>query len=259
MGKFRLFMETEWGTNNVGGEHWIEDGGHVIDAEYGDYNHEGYAQEQAAGEIASLLDVDDIIDEGVPNIEEVQTAAVQHWIEDKSDEEIAQLKQQFGLSEEDDLADEENELFPMIAKEGGVNDDLYAMAWGVTDARIYAMKHWGWKRQAGNNIETWTLNPSDIEMIASGISEIAYNLSDEAEISIYVYSTEQSHEVMWGDLKEGRLQPQPSTRTSQITPAQTRQATSAAMRNIDVEKLHPYYKQHGSRAESFPLGDWTLP
>ena len=110
------------------------------------------------------------------------------------------------------------------------------MAEGYGDAREYAMKHWGWKRVVDNNVETWTLTPQDMQMIASGYGDIDDELEDNTEIYIYVYSTGQHHEATLGALEQGRLMNAPVPQM-QITPAQMQQATIQSVKNAEIEKL----------------------
>lgn len=254
MGRFRTFFEN----TEIGGEYWITDGYTQEAGGDGDYNHEAYAHEQVIRQVANSLDVDHhITDAEFIDWDEVQKNAVERYLESLDEQQQMQLRQQLGMSPEEDLNDESEKIFGILAQQAGVDDETLAMANGFGDAREYAIKHWGWKRVAGNHVETWQLTPEDMKDIASGIGDIDDQLLDETPIYIYVYSTGQHHESTLGDLEQGRLEYTPVPQMA-ITPVQMQQATNQSVKNAEIEKLHPYYKDVSPRSQSFPFGDWCI-
>lgn len=85
----------------------------------------------------------------------------------------------FSLSEEE------------IADLGITPEEAQVLAGG--DAREYAMKHLGWKRLAGNSVETWTLTSHDLEDIAAGIWDAYDEQAENEEFTIYVFSNQQTY------------------------------------------------------------------
>jgi len=78
-------------------------------------------------------------------------------------------------------------------REKGISDEDYSIAEGFGDAREYAMKKWGWKRVEGNNIETWTLTPEDLQIISSGLWDAYDEEAETSTFNIYVYGTKKSY------------------------------------------------------------------
>jgi hypothetical protein len=53
------------------------------------------------------------------------------------------------------------------------------------DGRTFAMKNWAWKRVQGNNIESWTLTPKDLDIISNGLGDIGGDFDEEDETKEY--------------------------------------------------------------------------
>ena len=70
------------------------------------------------------------------------------------------------------------DLYLKKLKEMGMTNEEYLIAEGGGDPRQYGMEYLGWKRVAGNNIQTQTLTHDDLKSIANGLAD-AYQ--DEVE------------------------------------------------------------------------------
>lgn len=76
------------------------------------------------------------------------------------------------------LQDGSKDIYEALRKKGLKNDEI-AILNGKGDPNLYAMKNWGWKRIAGNSIETWKLTPNDLSAILHGLNnEIAFEDED---------------------------------------------------------------------------------
>lgn len=78
-----------------------------------------------------------------------------------------------------------------ISELGITPEEAQVLAGG--DAREYAMKHLGWKRMAGNSVETWTLTSNDLRSIADGIWDAYGEQAEGEEFTIYVYSNQKTY------------------------------------------------------------------
>jgi len=138
--------------------------------------------------------------------------------------------------------DEDYEPFlDEVFKELGVTEEELALAEGNGDAREYAMEHWGWKRVAGHQIETWTLTPNDIDAIVSGIGEILGESEEgddeKLELYIYVYSNGKSYDFTLAQL-EAMIRPkQPQV------PQHPFQAPTSPQQPIQPPSLDPLQQQ----------------
>jgi len=254
MGRFRTFIEN----TDISGEFWITEDGLQEAGGDGDYNHEAYALQHIQYQVANSLDVDQsLLDNEYIDWDAIQISVVENYIDSLDEQQQLQLRQQLGIPQDEDLMDQRENIFDIAAHEAGIDDETLSMASGYGDARKYAIKHWGWKRVVDNNVETWQLTPNDMRIIANGIAEIDESLTDDTPVYIYVYSTGQSHDAMLGDLEQGRLQHAPVPQI-QASPTQLAKASTQSVRNAEIEKLHPYYKDISPRSQSFPFGDWRI-
>ena len=108
----------------------------------------------------------------------------------------ANLLQKYGVYDKDGLIEQvpyNSDIFDNIAIENGIDKELLDIADGTMDSRLYGMKEWGWKRVAGDNVQTWTLTPSDLGDIGSGIYEIMGELPEEDDptVNIEVLATKK--------------------------------------------------------------------
>ena len=146
-------------------------------------------------------------------------------------------------------------------------EERFSIANGRGDAREYAIEKWGWKRVAGNNIESRSLTSKDMQAIARGIGEIDEMMADDAVFSISIYGN-QHYDVTLAELEAGRLNSQDSEveqnyvqQTTQGLEQKRRQqqkwldvqrdAASKQVRDVDIKNMHPYYQNK-------PLGDCNL-
>jgi hypothetical protein len=70
--------------------------------------------------------------------------------------------------------------------ERGMNKEEIEAVVGTTDAREYAVKHWGWKRVLGNNVETLTLTNADLNTIANGLYDCYGDIVEQSVFNIEV-------------------------------------------------------------------------
>ncbi len=252
------------------GEYWIEEGGEVMgDMENGDYNHEGYAMNRVQGEIMDEFGVyadSDFIDWDGESKQQI----LQEILDDENEQTRAKFQQMIEDGEEDEVI-----LMKMRESDPEGADEKMAMANGFGDARMYAIMKWGWKRIAGNDIESASLTPHDMQVIARGIYDIENNVADDAEFYISVYGG-KSYEVTLAELEAGKLNteesperpdivstgvPQPNAsqgweqrrRQREKQYDTLRSAASKQVRDMELKNLHPYYQKR-----TFPFGDWTI-
>jgi len=198
----------------VRGEFWIDDSGNVMEASGdGDFNHAGYVLDYAQHALAEY-------DEDYELWKRSKTLEI---IEEKKAE-LEEQKYEIEVAEQDttaiDAAIEENweqsrdpdyYTYDLLFENLSQNEkELLNVAEGITDAREFAMKKWGWKRLEGKHVETWTLTPRDLEVIASGLYE-AYGAYDEDALEsetfhIYVFSTKAWYQdVSWQDISKKNI------------------------------------------------------
>ena len=132
---------------------------------------------------------------------------------------------------------------------------MLRFAGGHGDAREFVIKHYNWKRVAGNNIESNKLLPEDFKIIYHGLNEIIEqegyseyddNLIEQMEFNISTY-TGQRYTMTLAEIGLGgkKLPPKP---TAYDSGAATRVAANN-IKKIELDKMHPSYKQ---------LGDWAI-
>ena len=167
----------------VRGEFWLQESGGALyaDGDTGDYNHEGYVIEYVRNQMM----------EGDEDWEEWKDRTAKEKFAEKMDEAGGIPEQQHSLQIQFDDNPEEF-LFEEL-REKGISDEDYSIAEGFGDAREYAMKKWGWKRVEGNNIETWTLTPEDLQIISSGLWDAYDEEAETSTFNIYVYGTKKSY------------------------------------------------------------------
>jgi len=245
---FKLWLETDG--MYLRGEYWIQEGGHAVYAD-GDLTHEGIAVQAVIHEIMGMFDVYN--DDEYVDWDEVSQDILKAIKDDFDDEEREKYKWLTGHTSEDyDL------IVDKMKEMGDPNaDEKIRVLYGTTDAREYALKHWGWKTVRENDIETWTLTPSDMRTIADGIHEIEYEISEDAEFHISVYGQSRNFTITMRELVAGRIggAAAPSLvgrKISQWNTALTQNAT-VQNREEDIKKLHPAYQKL-----AFPLGDATM-
>lgn len=249
--KFREWMDNQ----TLNGEYWITNDGTVMyaDGDIGDYNHEGYVFEYMQNEIMDEFNVDD--DSG--DWERVKQKIVQEILDSEDEQTRAQLEE---------FVEDEGKEALILAKLKEIDpqnaEEKMKIAEGLGDAREFAIKNWGWKRVAGNDIESSSLTPKDMQAIAQGIGDIHPDISDDATFSISTYGN-QHYDVTMKELESGRLgslenqinpvnQPQAIRQRQQDKWNQTMsQSANKYIGDKERETLHPFYQNK-------PMGDWTI-
>ena len=149
----------------MNGEWWIVGGSAMFaDGDVGDFNHEGYVIQSVSQEIAETVD-----SMGLADVRNPECVDIEKVLADVGGALVAEMvRSGKGLPDEDEVEVGINYLI----SEGIATEEAISTARGIGDARLYGMKHLGWKRVKGNNVETWHLTASDLSDIASGLGEI---------------------------------------------------------------------------------------
>ena len=179
----------------LSGEWWIMDGTPMYaDSDYGAMGHEAYVLDYARSAVASHFNFSF---EGYEEWDTTKQKIVSEYFDTELDEsQQANLLQKYGVYDKDGLIEQvpyNSDIFDNIAIENGIDKELLDIADGTMDSRLYGMKEWGWKRVAGDNVQTWTLTPSDLGDIGSGIYEIMGELPEEDDptVNIEVLATKK--------------------------------------------------------------------
>jgi len=225
--------------SEITGEYWINQDGEAqfADADISGLNHEGYVIDAVHRNIIDQVGLPKNYDSGdYVDFESFQEDFVKEIIKDK------------GLDPEEV---DENEVFAQGLKEEGVEEDeIDFVTRGNYNATMYAMKIWGWKAIRGHHVESWTLTPNDMQIIAKGIDEILeqegnYEDTDDDDenleftVSYYQHSpiTMTLAELRAGGLK--RLGIGVGTKIQQ----DLRQQAAQQVKDMELQKMHPYYKE----------------
>jgi len=151
-------------TAQLRGEWWIIDGKSVFaDSETGEMGHEGYVIDAVRRKYAyDEFDKGEWID-----WEAFKRRLAMEAYAEKFGENLPGVEwEKFSKS----LIKPEQYYLPKL-KEMGMTDEEYLIAEEKGDARQYGMEYLGWKRIAGNNIQTQTLTHDDLKFIASGLDD----------------------------------------------------------------------------------------
>lgn len=199
-------------TPEITGEYWITEGGDVqyADGDIGTYNHEGYVVDTIQRQIIDAFGLDQDFDQGEfvdwdGFVKELirEKRAEYGWEEDDSEPDY---------SDSDSEIHSDDEILAKAIAEEGITQEEFDLAQGHGDARLHAVKKWGWKVVHGHYISTWTLQDQDKKAIARGIGEILEQESgsdsegwDELEFRITVVSTGKSFDMTLAEL-EGHQQ-----------------------------------------------------
>jgi hypothetical protein len=178
------------------GEFWITDGSVISADDFAETNHEGHAMQAA---LSSLLDHFNIFEEFFDPNDFVKTVAP-IILEDMEDQDITNILTTNGIDKKDikDILSNRIHFFHFLDDDDIVNfyleqnpniQYLYEIAMGHGDARLYGMKELGWKRLESNNVETFTITPSDMDQIADGLYEAYNEEAKTSKFNIYVFST----------------------------------------------------------------------
>lgn len=88
----------------------------------------------------------------------------------------------------------------------GATSEEAEIGTGRGDARLYAMKEWGWKRLADMDVETATVSSKDLMTIASGLYSAHGDDCEKASFNIYVYSSRKWYNtVPYADISSGNV------------------------------------------------------
>jgi hypothetical protein len=236
-----MFSFNEWvqlREGEIRGEYWIDNTGSNMyaDGDIGDVGHEAHVINIIQHEIIDKFgyykfDRGDYID---------WDGFINQLAKDKIKED--------SLNPDDDEFDED-EVVEKAFEDEGIDNETIHIAYGHGDAREYAMKHWGWKALRGHNVESWTLTPRDMQIIARGIASILDDEGDmddskDDEMEFYVSAYRKSALIL--TLRELRAgQPDSiSTHATQSTimskPLQMQ--ADRAVKDQELQSMHPYYR-----------------
>jgi len=156
-----------WYKKALRGEWWIIDGSAIFaDANVGELGHEAHVVDSIQRKYAY-----DEFDKG-------------EWIDwDAFKRQLASevYEEQFGMKPNSKVNPKEIEtLAYKRLQELGMTHEEYSIAENRGDARAYGMRELGWKRVAGNNIQTQTLTSNDLKDIASGLYDIDNDLDENS-------------------------------------------------------------------------------
>jgi len=256
--KFKKWLENN--NYKLRGEYWITDSGDILyaDGDVGDYNHEGYVMMYLQNSIASNFNI--YAETEFNDWDKIKEMIIQEILDDSNDEDVKELQYRIDDGEIDEI------IIEKMKETNADADEIMAIANGDGDAREYAIMKWGWKRVAGNNIESSSLTKEDMITIATGLNDIDETLADDAEFSISVYGG-QHYDVTLAELKNGRLKPTEDESDIQQNDSQgleqrRRQkqkeydtlanAASKQVDQLNKNLMHPHYQN-----KKFPLGDWN--
>lgn len=161
------------------GEWWIQDGQAVFaDGDVGDMNHESYVISNLMNEIYDELGIDISDPDHNPNFSDMREEIFESIGDELTPEEIEawnngelmQVIASYLIRNGDDEAQEK--LYYIRGR-----DDK-----GITlDGRMYALKHWGWQRVKGTEIQTQTLTTEDLKHISRGLYDAYGDQLDDVE------------------------------------------------------------------------------
>lgn len=241
-------------------EYWIREDGYVdfADGDIGDRNHESVVIDQVQSSIVdrckqlfnsvTSVDYDGGIDwEGFK--EEVIAAYV---------EELTAANPARAAWYEEMMENEPERVLLAALRKAGIKRNEWTVANGQSDARDYAMLHWGWKTYRDGYIDTWRFTRKDVQAIIMGIEEIADDsgwsdrkLARES-FGITVFSSNRRFNLTLAQMKRWLERPTgalPSPQFDYLTSQATKQ-----VRDIDLQGIHPAYKRPGVN----PFGDSVL-
>jgi hypothetical protein len=150
------------------------------------------------------------------------------------------------------------------AARAGVKRQQWDVANQTIDARIYAIKYWGWKAYRDRYIESWFLRRNDIATIVSGLEDIADSegWSDKKlarmGFSVYLYSTKRSIDVNYAKMVEALNKPSQIQNVFQTLAKPQydylNQYAKQQIKDVELDKMHPAYKRPGTQ----PFGDSVM-
>lgn len=174
----------------LNGEFWIQSDGSAVyaDGDVGEYNHEMYVIEQIKGNYG-------------------YDGEMEGW-----DDFLCRVGKEYAEENNIEIENEEDnfsELWTLGCKmlqEQGMSDEELEISNGQGDARLFAIKNWGWKRLQGRNIETWELKSNDFKVICDGLYEAYDEDSLVGKFNIYVFSNNMWYEnVPYESIERGMM------------------------------------------------------
>jgi len=182
----------------LSGEFWITDDYLLSADDFSDTNHEGHAMQTA---LSHFLDHFNIYEEFFdPSV--IEEKASIEIIDNMSDQEIYTYLKEYGIDDKNikKIIKNKNLVFDFVDHGDVLSNylddntelqELYSIAMGRGDARLYGMKELGWKRLEGNNVETFHISRSDMDQIANGLHEAYGEESENSSFNIHVHSTKK--------------------------------------------------------------------
>jgi len=227
------------------GEYWFDDSGYAMyaDGDVGDMNHESHVLQILQGELLNHFNINP--DEYYGEIDHYKKE-IEEYISDDPDSGVT----------EDDLFDDWLEAMKTYLKNKGVENAEEVVqlgAYGPPDARLYAIKNWGWSRVHGNSIEVNRLTSDQLKLVAKGINnaleqEGNYNEEDadlrmsQAEYDISTY-TGKRYKITLKDMKRGNVQG--------LERADIATNVSDHSKKMDLGMMDPYYRNRGVIGDSY--------
>jgi hypothetical protein len=228
-------------SRQIRGEYWITENGYAIQADdNSDYNHESYVIMQMQSDIASNFDI--YYDENSSDWEELKELIVQKILKQHPEKNL--YNSQY---------DPDEFIINHIKNDPKIKEKMN-IANGSGDAREYAIINWGWKRVAGNYIESKSLTSEDMKQISNGLYEIDSGLDQNAKFHISIYGG-KNYEVTLAELSAGKLYSDEHgferARRQQQDMNKLRTTVAAnQVRGLDLKSMNPHYQR-----KKYPFGD----
>lgn len=214
-------------------EYWITPDGLLYASDGGDTNHEGHVVEAIIREITGFLGLD--WDMGP------DATAFRCWLNDEI------YVERYGEEEEDPRARLIQELVAdrVFKTEQEADSAFMAIGGNESDARLHAIRYWGWIRVAGPNAEVRDMAPSVLKQAGEGLWDILSEESDADDdeirssvvrISTYGGRGRERREATIGELIDGEVGAG-NTELEDIA-----KSGGAAVRAMDAAAQNPYYR-----------------
>lgn len=228
----------------IRGEYWIDNSGSNMyaDGDIGDRGHEAHVLDMIQHEIIDKFGYD-----------KFDLGEYIDW--DGFTSQLAKDKtEEYGMNP-DEVS--EDEVVNKAFKDEGIDDEAIYIANGRGNAREYAMKHWGWKAVRGHDIESWTLTPRDMQIIARGLESILDDEGDmddsgDDEMEFYVSSYRKPARAL--TLRELRAGHPDSISThatqSVIMQKPLQMQADRAIRDQERKSMHPFYRSKDEEEEA---------
>lgn len=223
----------------IRGEYWIIDGSpNYADGDIGDTNHEGYALNHLRRLVLEAVDIDPgddyDWDELVKDIPQALNEALDLGLEPIGE----------GLADMVEAGDVCDELGKFTTQLNLDPEDLeQAFERAGQDVRDYMSRKHGWIICHGNRFGVWHLTRDAAKQIEEAVGDILFEengLEDgdpdiDAELEIFVASTEKTYEVLWSALTLEDF--------SALKLTEPVVGPNAQLAAMDRALEHPYYQQ----------------